>query len=96
MKIAEVPEGWFLRSLVAAWIVLLVGTALIFLFPKPLAPMLGRPLWILSFFVVVGTWVYGIARVARLVRRSFKRQGLAHRNVVVETSRYRSLTSGKT
>jgi hypothetical protein len=73
MKIVKVPQGWFLRSLVAAWIVLLVGTGFIFLFPKPLAPMLGKPLWILSFFVVVGTWVYGIVRVARLVRGSFKR-----------------------
>jgi hypothetical protein len=73
MKIVEVPQGWFVRSLVTAWIVLLVGTASIFLFPKPLAPTLGKPLWILSFFVVVGTWVYGIVRVARLVRRSFKR-----------------------
>jgi hypothetical protein len=73
MKIIEAPQGWFGKTLVASWGVLLAGTAFVFLFPKHLAPMLGKPLWIFSIFVVVGTWVYGIIRVVRLIRGMFKR-----------------------
>jgi hypothetical protein len=65
LNIVGVPRGWFVRSLVTAWIVLLAGTASVFLFPKSIAPTLGKPLWILSLFVV-GAGVYGIIGVASL------------------------------
>ena len=69
MKIIERPQGWFTWSLVGAWALLLMGTLFVFLFPKYLAAMLIKPLWILSIFVVLGTWVYGVIRAVRLFRR---------------------------
>ena len=71
MTIIEAPQGWFARTLVGGWVFLLVGALFVFLFPKQLAPILIKPLWILSFFVVIGTWVWGGARAARLFRRWF-------------------------
>ena len=72
MKIIEAPQGWFARTLVSGWGVLLVGTLFVFLFPKHLAPILGKPVWILSFFVVVGTWAYGVIRAVRFFRRQLR------------------------
>ena len=72
MKIIETPQGWFARTLVGAWGLLLVGVLLVFLFPKYLAATFIRPLWILSLFVVLGTWVYGVIRAVRLFRRWFR------------------------
>jgi hypothetical protein len=72
MKIIEAPQGWFAWALVGTWGLLLVGTLLVFIFPKYLAATLIKPLWILSIVVVLGTWVWGVIRAVRLFRRWFR------------------------
>jgi len=59
MKIT-LPKGWFARILLGRWVLLMLGIALAFVTGvlAPRAIDLVTPLWILSIFVVLGTFAY--------------------------------------
>ena len=54
------PHSRFGHILVAGWILLFLGTLLIFVFPHMFAPILIRPVWLLSIFLVLATLAYGV------------------------------------
>ena len=51
-------HGWYARIVAAGWVLLLVGTGLVFVAPVSLATNLVKPLWVLSVFVVLGSLAY--------------------------------------
>jgi hypothetical protein len=66
MKVA-LPKGWFARILLGGWLLLILGVALAFLTGAlvPHALDLVTPLWILSIFVVLGTFAYAAVFAVR-------------------------------
>lgn len=68
MKVA-LPKGWFVRVLLGGWVLLVLGTGLAMVTGvlAPRAFNLVTPLWILSIFVVLGTFAYLALFAARSV-----------------------------
>src|SRR5258708_38057071 len=68
MKIA-LPHGWFARILLSSWALLFIGTLVAFLLaflgPDHLAEHLITSTWMLSIFVVLGTFAYAAAYAVR-------------------------------
>ena len=56
------PHNRFGHILVAGWILLSLGILLIFVFPHMFAPILIRLVWVLSIFLVLATFAYGVLR----------------------------------
>jgi hypothetical protein len=63
MKIG-LPQGWFARIMLGGWALLLVGTLLVFLLgflsPGTWVGHLIKAIWIVSIFVVLGTFAYAV------------------------------------
>lgn len=61
MKIG-LPQGWFARIMLGGWALLLVGILLVFLLgflsPGPWVGHLVKAIWVVSIFVVLGTFSY--------------------------------------
>jgi phosphatidylglycerophosphate synthase len=67
----ELAHGWFAKSLLAGWALLLTGTLLLFLWgflaPGPLVRPVIYTLWVLSIVVVLATFAFVAAyTVSRL------------------------------
>ena len=80
MKI-ELQRSWSARILLVAWILFFISTLLLFLLASivhsPLAGYLVTPLWILSIFVMVGTFAYvgayAVRRLSYYLRSAWRR-----------------------
>ena len=57
------PHNRFGHVLVGGWILLFLGTLLIFIFPHMFAPILIKAVWLLSISLVLATFAYGVLRV---------------------------------
>jgi hypothetical protein len=68
MKIALLHDR-FARILLSGWILVFVGSSLLFLlgflFPGPWIGYVVKTIWILSIFVVLGTFAYAAAYIVR-------------------------------